>query len=1071
MRQHARRARTWAATLGLLAVFAAAAPAQSPEEPAFAGASVVRLGDDIQAICGGFPGEVHQYYFFASKGTRLSVRFRADVGGSLLADLRLAYAGGEELAVGERVSRGDVRRLELSNFEFPVSGYFVLEVVRNSGSGGYQLDTKARRQKRIRGLHPDPGSRGTWHFAAPGNSVVDIKVRAPGRHAGRGGPVIVGLRGPDGAAVRVVPESDGRSATAEDVLLVQDGTYELDWANPGGARRLRFSFALARFGGDPQQLLFGRAASTSPTAPQLERPPGDPREGYAGSATCGKCHSEEYVRWSTSAHNLAFREWHRGGLSGLGVVNDVDGNGRDDFQDGLDLGTTPAFEEYGENAPRLSYVAGAEPPYRVTVGAVTYTVDHSLGGNGFDQQGYVTTVGEARFPLPFQYDETSGTYERFEAEYWYDGVDPIHAAAEAIPAAASYEARCAGCHGSGLTVTLSGEDLVAGAVEQSVGCEQCHGPGAQHASTGNKAFIVNPDGFRDGSAAGVAALNAVCERCHDRGHAVDPIPGTSIVPAYGYNAEKGVMQFGDDPAEFRVPTEDPDDFFGYEGNAVPEADGIAFLAARRRYMQGIELRHGAHRVRSAASPACIDCHTAHGQRSEHMLRRYIDRGLRLAVVLPDNTFCLACHAGTAPFAEISLSDVDAISKGFTPTTVSGSVVAHMRDIGMGLQSYAQAAYDPTGTGVGRCDTCHMPQIGGEAGHVEDQAGFAVGDQRGHRFQIVWPNASEQYGVTNSCNSSGCHPTRAGDPAQLRISEWARPDDDGDSTFHADAPLASQVGVRNPDNGAGGLPCVQCHTTEGFVRIQVRGQRGGPEEWAQILQDSLGRGVGISCRACHGRNSAGEFSETGLNPLRFPKNVLCGRCHNDETIKFADFRDDGEIVNHPQREMLAGSAGEPVPDGGRLENTAHTLLVDACVSCHFNEHGHTDATHAFQAQLQTCVTCHGELDTFDRPAFGDYDGNGAIEGIQTEVRGLLAALTKALLDDEEMRFEDGRFEYGESSDGSMTGASVDQKRAAFNYYSVVGDASYGIHNAARTVQLLQHSYKSVTGVDVPGADLR
>ena len=47
----------------------------------------------------------------------------------------------------------------------------------------------------------------------------------------------------------------------------------------------------------------------------------------------------------------------------------------------------------------------------------------------------------------------------------------------------------------------------------------------------------------------------------------------------------------------------------------------------------------------------------------------------------------------------------------------------------------------------------------------------------------------------------------------------------------------------------------------------------------------------------------------------------------------------------------------------------------------------------------------------------------------------------------------------------------QKRAAFNYYTVVGDASYGVHNAIRTVQLLQRSYEEVLGVPVPGADLR
>jgi hypothetical protein len=1071
---HAPRARTWAVSLSLVAILATAAAAQTQEDPAFAGAGDIRLGDDVQAVIRGFPGEIHQYTFFATAGSRLSATLVTDKGSSLLADVRLTFSGGEVISDSTRTSRSNVRKTHFPEYTFATSGVYVLEVVRRSGSGGYQLDTKARRHKRIRGLDPSPGSEGQWRFDAPANSELKVKIRVPRAHVrGERGPLITGLTGPDGQSIHYVQDAEGQRTVAKHILLTQHGTYTVFWANPGNASRLRFKFELSPQGGGRRDRLFGNASGTSPTAPEVWDPARDGRDDYVGSAACAKCHDQLYREWSRTAHNLGSREWMRGGLTGVALVNDANRNGQNDFLDGLDLGVGRAFSGFGDDAPVLSWVDGDDRPARVRIGDVTYTVERTLGGNGVYQQTYAVRIGDALYPMPFEYDEQQRVYVPFESDFWYDeGGAARYTSADQIGPEVSYEARCAGCHGTGLVLeTDAGGAIVAGYVDGDVGCEQCHGPGGQHASTGNPAFIANPASRLDGSADGVRAANETCTRCHDRGHGLDPVPGSDVVPAYPYNAQDGVAQYGDDRSEFFELTDDPDDFVGYKGDLFPDSPGVAFLAGRSRAMQGMDLDIGAHTASSGLAPTCFECHTPHRQARAHMLETHIDRGLRIEVQLEDNTFCLACHAEQEPFEKISLSDVDAVSNGVTPASVSDSVVAHMRDIGMGLRSYAAASYDPTGTGVGRCDTCHMPEVGGSTSTTEDQAGFEVGDRKGHRFQNIWPNASELYGVTNSCNSSGCHPTYEEDPVQSIIEEWARPDEDGDTTFHADTPLVSQDGVKNPDNGSGGVPCVSCHTTDGFVRIQVRGEATDQDDWRAILENAIGRDVGITCRACHGRNPDGEFANTGLNPLRFPKEELCGLCHNDETIKFADFRDDGEIVRHPQREMILGTAGEPVPDSGRYEDTAHSLIEDGCVSCHFNREGHSDATHAFQAQLETCATCHDGLDTFDRPAFGDYDGNGEIEGIQTEVSGLLDVLVEGLLEDPDMRFENGRFEYGDSNDGSMDGASEDQKRAAFNYYSAVGDASLGVHNTARTVQLLQRSYESVTGEPVPGADLR
>ena len=1067
MRQHARWARTYALSLGLLAAAAVPGFAQTPDDPAFAGAAEIRLGDDLQAAMAGLPGEIHQYTFFATAGSKLGATLVTDKGSSLLADVRLTYPGGEILAQGERVSASNVRKTQFPSYTFTTSGYFVLEVVRESGAGGYSLTTDAKRDKRIRGLDSTAATSGAWRFDAPGNTELTVKVRIPRAYQTGEGPVITGLLAPDQEPIHIAPTTNGQRAIASHILLAQSGTYTLQWANPGGAKRLRFAFDLKAFGGGRRDHLFGIPSGTSPTAPDVWGPALAGRDGYVGSAVCGKCHNEAYESWSRTVHHLGSREWQRGGLTGVALVNDSNGNGANDFVDRLDLGALSAFSEFGEDAPVLSWVAGDERPARVTIGAVTYTIERTMGGNGQHQQTYVARIADSLFPMPFEYDEQAATYVPFESDFWYEEGEARYGSASEVGADVSYEARCAGCHATGLFVaTDTSGEIVAGYAESDVGCEQCHGPGEQHAGTGNPEFIQNPADVLDGSAAGVAAANATCTRCHDRGQGVDEVPGSGVTPGYPYNAADGPSQYGDDLGDFFVETSEPSAFWGFKPRPVPAVGESGFVAARRRYMQGREIAAGHHAAVAGYSPNCFECHTPHARAQKNMLAPAIDRGVSVDTRLDDNSFCLACHAGHGEFLNVTKTEVQALSDGIVASSIRLSTAIHMADVGMSVQT---ESYDPTGTGVGRCDTCHMPATAGEGSGAKDPAGYRIGGSRGHEFRNTWPRASVLYGMTNSCNT--CHPTREGDPVATIIQEWANPGGDGDMTFHADTPRSFQNGVANAGNSSGGVPCVQCHTTEGFIRIQVQGEDTDQDDWNGMLYTAISHDEGITCRACHGKDSDGNFGN-GLEPLRYPKNQLCGQCHNDETVKFDDFERDGEIVRHPQREMLNGDAGEPIPDDpGRYTNTYHSLLPDGCVTCHFDFKAQGAPSHDFQPRTETCGRCHPGLDTFDRPAFGDYDGNGEIQGIQTEVSGLFAVLVDGMLEDPDMRFVNGRFEYGESNDGSMTGASVDQTRAAFNYYSCVGDASRGVHNAARTVELLQRSYESVTGVPVPGADLR
>jgi hypothetical protein len=98
----------------------------------------------------------------------------------------------------------------------------------------------------------------------------------------------------------------------------------------------------------------------------------------------------------------------------------------------------------------------------------------------------------------------------------------------------------------------------------------------------------------------------------------------------------------------------------------------------------------------------------------------------------------------------------------------------------------------------------------------------------------------------------------------------------------------------------------------------------------------------------------------------------------------------------------------------------------------------------------CQNCHGpDVTTFDFPLF-DYDGDGVIDGAQTEVKHLLDQLSSLLP-------PAGNPKTAVSPDNTWTRAQLE---AAYNWSFVMEDKSFGIHNMAYTVGLLKASIKDL-----------
>jgi hypothetical protein len=293
-------------------------------------------------------------------------------------------------------------------------------------------------------------------------------------------------------------------------------------------------------------------------------------------------------------------------------------------------------------------------------------------------------------------------------------------------------------------------------------------------------------------------------------------------------------------------------------------------------------------------------------------------------------------------------------------------------------------------------------------------------------------------------------------------------------------------------------CQPCHTGAGFLYYMENDQ--SIAGLSSIWNTAVDGQVPITCQACHDPHGnenphllrAVTLKGDSLNNgyvlpahLRTGVGLLCANCHSARyrvtdrvTTKppYYGFVDRYGPHHSPQSDMFFGSNGYQYGDETFTGLMTHGGLEDGCATCHMQPRGNrfgggivpnhsfsmTDTTFGTGVYKPTdvCGTCHGEIEDFDDiKALYDFDRNGMIEGVQTEVKGLLAALKDQLPHDPTTGEPVSRLR-----DSLLIKNRPDLVQGLWNYWFVMEDQSFGIHNTKYTVRLL---YKSLgwTPLDV------
>lgn len=321
-------------------------------------------------------------------------------------------------------------------------------------------------------------------------------------------------------------------------------------------------------------------------------------------------------------------------------------------------------------------------------------------------------------------------------------------------------------------------------------------------------------------------------------------------------------------------------------------------------------------------------------------------------------------------------------------------------------------------------------------------------------------------ISVSTSSGDCGQCHDSEPYHTKNTEW-------NLSRHS-------VATRYP-TGEGRSSCVACHSGVGFIdHINGLARNELRTEWEAIV-----------CATCHDPHAGDSPHQLrGVDEVKLMNGAtvegggngrICMNCHisrRDAESYVTEYHGHYGPHHGPQTDMLAGTNaieyGQDIPSSGHLY-----AAKDTCATCHMQELGRNDPAnhlaggHTFKMTwdggtpddhaddvgiVGACTNCHGPVDTLNFPR-QDYNGDGLVEGVQTEVEHVMHDLGMLLPP------------IGEPTVNVQPEYTPAQLKAAYNYLFVEEDKSKGVHNTAYAVGIMKASIADLGGgaptVIVPG----
>jgi len=378
-----------------------------------------------------------------------------------------------------------------------------------------------------------------------------------------------------------------------------------------------------------------------------------------------------------------------------------------------------------------------------------------------------------------------------------------------------------------------------------------------------------------------------------------------------------------------------------------------------------------------------------------------------------------------------------------------------------------------------CESCHGPG----SVHVADQLAGTAFDPNNPDI-IGFPN------ITSSLVCGQCHNGEASKDLS-EFSDWSQ------SAHRQMVDTVLQEGQKNPNVYV--RTCFRCHNSLFRAEVVNRGVNPASLTTDQVTQfaqlaaaqsssnDPLVLVSTVNCGVCHdphrktGKtiNSDGDDDQVrrDLNiPPGDPEtskvgpgatvdqytsfNQACGQCHN---ARGADPSDAALLKNTarppmhdgPEYNMLVGMSGvETLGPPARRFGT-HAQTKQQCATCHMAG-GATDLqSHTFTVKLDACAPCHTVSDAAARRVATQDDITNRLLAVESR----LQTWAQAAGGDPNYWDYSGN---GGASDQTQVPLAV--QRARYNYYFVILDGSFGVHNgfyARYLLDVANHELDSVT----------